>query len=79
MQEMAPQWKNIGPLIGFTKAQLDVWNMQSPINPMDSMRSVIGAWMERKNENVGNDRVIMSAWNWGIIGRWFRMKGERRL
>ncbi len=45
------------------------------------MRSVIGAWMERKNENVGNDRVIMSAWNWGIIivGRWFRMKGERRL
>ncbi len=37
MQEMSPQWKNIGSLIGFTKAQLDVWKMQNPNDPEDCM------------------------------------------
>ncbi len=35
MREMSPQWKNIGSLIGFTKAQLDVWKMQNPNDPED--------------------------------------------
>ncbi len=51
--EMAPQWENIGSQIGLTPAQLQSWRMQHSSDPAACMTSVIQAWMQRRNEDVG--------------------------
>ena len=52
IQDMSPKWKKIGSLIGLTKAQLEGWETQHLKVQEDCMNSVIGAWMDRSNDEI---------------------------
>ena len=52
IEEMSPEWDDIGRLIGISKAKLLGYRSQCMNNYKDCMKHVAGDWMEMCSEKV---------------------------